>query len=118
MVLAATLGLIAQIQSSLDERLKETVIFRTIGAKGSMIKNAIAFEFAILGGLAGLIAATVADVSLYFMQTYVFKISWSLHSELWLIGIGSGAAFVTIVGVFSTRSLLKITPSELIRQLS
>lgn len=117
-VAAATLVLLAQVLSSLDERRRETVIFRTLGAKSSMIQNAIVFEFLILGGIAGLVAATVADVSLYLLQSQLFEMDWHLHTELWLIGPLSGALFVALVGGVSTRSLMKMTPTELIRQLS
>lgn len=117
-VLAATLVLLAQVQSSLDERRKETVIYRTLGAKGSMIQNAITFEFLSLGAIAGLIAAIVAEVSLYLLQSQMFKMDWVPHPELWLIGPCIGAVFVALVGTLSTRSLLKMTPNELIRQLS
>ena len=117
-VIAATLVLVAQVQSSLDERKKETVIYRTIGAKGSVIRNAISYEFISLGAISGFIAASVAEFSLYLLQTYSFKMTWVLHWELWIIGPLSGAVFVAVVGSLSTRSLLKITPSELIRQLA
>lgn len=117
-VMAATLVLLAQVQSSLDERRKETVIYRTLGAKGSMIQNAITFEFLSLGAIAGIIAALVAEVSLYLLQSLMFDMDWVPHPELWLIGPISGAVFVALVGTLSTRSLLKMTPNELIRQLS
>jgi putative ABC transport system permease protein len=117
-VAAATLVLLAQVQSSLDERRKETVIYRTLGAKGRMIQQAIVYEFIALGAIAGLIAATVAEVSLFLLQNQMFDMSWQLHPELWLIGPVSGAIFVALVGGLSTRGLMKMTPSELIRQLS
>ena len=117
-VIAATLVLLAQVQSSLDERRKETVIFRTIGAKGSMIRNAITLEFLSLGAVAGFIAALVAESSLVANQHFMFDMTWRPNWDLWLIGPLSGAMFVAIVGSISTRSLMKITPSELIRQLA
>lgn len=117
-VCAATLVLLAQVQSSLDERRKETVIYRTLGAKGKMIQNAITIEFLALGGIAGIIAAIVAEVSLYLLQWQMFEMEWQMHPELWLIGPLSGALFVALVGNFSTRSLMKMTPNQLIRQLS
>lgn len=117
-VLAATLVLLAQVQSSLDERRKETVIYRTLGAKGSLIQKAIIIEFVSLGAIAGLIAATVADFSLFLLQWQMFDMSWSIHWELWLIGPTIGAVFVASVGAWSTRSLMKMSPNQLIRQLS
>ena len=117
-VIAATLVLLAQVQSSLDERRKETVIFRTIGAKGSVIRNAITLEFLSLGAVAGLIAALVAESSLIAIQHFMFDMVWTPHWDIWLIGPLSGALFVSIVGSISTRSLLRITPTELIRQLA
>ena len=83
-----------------------------------MIQNAITFEFLSLGAIAGLIAAIVAEVSLYLLQSQMFKMDWVPHPELWLIGPSIGAIFVALVGTLSTRSLLKMTPNELIRQLS
>lgn len=117
-VCAATLVLLAQVQSSLDERRKETVIYRTLGAKGKMIQNAITIEFLALGAIAGVIAATVAEVSLFLLQSQLFDMSWQLHPELWLIGPASGALFVALVGNLSTRGLLRMTPNQMIRQLS
>lgn len=117
-VCAATLVLLAQVQSSLDERRKETVIYRTLGAKGKMIQNAITIEFLALGGIAGVIAAIVAEVSLFMLQWQMFEMDWQPHPELWLIGPLSGALFVALVGNLSTRSLMKMTPNQMIRQLS
>ncbi|MDO6721112.1 cell division protein FtsX [Psychrosphaera sp. 1_MG-2023] len=117
-VFAATLVLLAQVQSSLDERRRETVIFRTLGAKGSLIQSAIIIEFLSLGAIAGIIAATVADFSLFLLQWRIFEMSWSLHWELCLIGPAIGAGFVATVGALSTRSLMKMSPNELIRHLS
>lgn len=117
-VFAATLVLLAQVQSSLDERRRETVIFRTLGAKGSLIQSAIIIEFLSLGAIAGFIAATVADFSLFLLQWQIFEMTWTLHWELWLIGPAIGAGFVATVGALSTRSLMKMSPNELIRHLS
>ena len=117
-VCAATLVLLAQVQSSLDERRKETVIYRTLGARGKMIQNAITIEFLALGGIAGVIAAIVAEASLFMLQWQMFEMDWQPHPELWLIGPLSGAIFVALVGNLSTRSLMKMTPNQMIRQLS
>lgn len=117
-VLAATLVLLAQVQSSLDERRKETVIYRTLGAKGQLIQSAILIEFLSLGAIAGFIAATVADVSLFMLQWRMFEMTWTIHYELWLIGPAIGAFFVAAVGVWSTRSLMNMSPNQLIRHLS
>lgn len=117
-VCAATLVLLAQVQSSLDERRRETVIYRTLGARGKMIQNAITIEFLALGGIAGVIAAIVAEASLFMLQWQMFEMDWQLHPELWLIGPLSGALFVALVGNLSTRSLMKMTPNQMIRQLS
>ena len=83
-----------------------------------MIRNAITLEFLSLGAVAGFIAALVAESSLVAIQHFMFDMTWRPHWDLWLIGPLSGAMFVAIVGSISTRSLMKITPSELIRQLA
>lgn len=117
-VIAATLVLLSQVQSSLDERRQETVIYRTIGAKANLIQRAILLEFMALGAIAGIIAAAIAELSLLLLQTMWFDMQWQPHWSLWFIGPVSGSAFVATVGVISTKLMLKMTPSQLIRQLS
>ncbi|MCL5051444.1 MAG: ABC transporter permease [Firmicutes bacterium] len=117
-VLAGGLVLVAQVQATMEEREKELVILRTLGAKGSLLSRAVSYEFIILGALAGLIAAIAMELSVYLLQTQVFSMQPSIHWRFWLLGPGLGALVVGSLGRLTCARMLKQNTSQLIRQLS
>lgn len=117
-VLAGVLVLVAQVQATMEEREKELVILRTLGAKGSLLSRAVTYEFLILGALAGLIAAIAMELSVYLLQTQVFSMQPSIHWRFWLLGPGLGAVIVAGLGRVVCRRMLQQNTSKLIRKLS
>ncbi|MCJ8321724.1 MAG: FtsX-like permease family protein [Colwellia sp.] len=115
-VLAGSLVLVAQVQASMEERERELAILRTLGAKGSLLRNSVLFEFVALGAIAGLMASIAMEIAVYFLQTQVFDMSASFHFSYWLLGIGVGAGFVGFVGLFSCWRLLRLSSVTLIRR--
>ncbi|NQZ21988.1 MAG: FtsX-like permease family protein [Colwellia sp.] len=115
-ILAGSLVLVAQVQASMEERERELAILRTLGAKGSLLRNSVLFEFIALGGVAGLMASIAMEIAVYFLQTQVFEMTASFHFSYWLVGIGAGAAFVGIMGMLSCWRLLNLSSVTLIRR--
>ena len=115
-VLAGSLVLVAQVQASMEERERELAILRTLGAKGSLLRNSVLFEFVALGAIAGLMASIAMEIAVFFLQTQVFDMDFSLHLEFWLIGITAGAAFVGAIGMLSCWRLLNLSSVTLIRR--
>ncbi|WP_077343452.1 ABC transporter permease [Pseudocolwellia agarivorans] len=115
-VLAGSLVLIAQVQASMEERERELAILRTLGAKGALLRNSVLFEFVALGAIAGLMASIAMEIAVFFLQTQVFDMKFSLHLEFWLIGITAGAAFVGFIGMLSCWRLLSLSSVTLIRR--
>jgi len=115
-VIAGSLVLIAQVQASMEERERELAILRTLGAKGSLLRNSVLFEFVALGAIAGLMASFAMEIAVFFLQTQVFDMSASFHFSYWFLGVGVGASFVGIVGLFSCWRLLQLSSVTLIRR--
>jgi putative ABC transport system permease protein len=115
-VIAGSLVLVAQVQASMEEREQELAILRTLGAKGSLLRNSVLFEFVALGAIAGLMASFAMEIAVYFLQTLVFDMPGSFHFSYWLLGISVGASFVGIVGLFSCWRLLQLSSVTLIRR--
>ncbi|WP_426370474.1 ABC transporter permease [Pseudocolwellia sp. HL-MZ7] len=115
-VLAGSLVLVAQVQASMEERERELAILRTLGAKGSLLRNSVLFEFVALGAIAGLMASIAMEIAVFFLQTQVFDMDFNLHLEFWLIGITAGAAFVGVIGMLSCWRLLNLSSVTLIRR--
>lgn len=117
-LLASSLVLYAQVQSSLEERRRQTVILRTLGASAKLLRNAVIYEFVILGFLAGFIAASAAQTILVLLQVFVFDISASINIGLWLLGPLLGTLLVALMGAGATLRLLKQNSAQLVRNLN
>ncbi|WP_193050475.1 ABC transporter permease [Pseudoalteromonas undina] len=117
-VLCGALVLISQVQASLGERMQEIVILRTLGAKSRLIKNATLYEFLLLGGLAGLVAAFFSDIALLIVQQQMFDLAGKLHPNIWIIGPVAGGVFVAGLGYFMIARTLKQNIQGLVRALA
>ncbi|MDO6686474.1 MULTISPECIES: ABC transporter permease [unclassified Agarivorans] len=117
-LLASSLVLYAQVQSSLEERRQQTVILRTLGASAKLLRNAVIYEFVILGFLAGFIAASAAQTILLLLQVMVFDIGASINWGLWLLGPVIGTLLVSVMGAGATLRLLKQNSAQLVRNLN
>ena len=116
-VASGALVLVASIRASLDERLEEGALLRTLGASKSLIQQAMLVEFGFLGVFAGFIAALAAEACLFGLQVYLFELSASFHPMLWLLGPVLGFVIVTSIGLFAGRSVLKVAPMRMLQAL-
>jgi putative ABC transport system permease protein len=116
-LLAGLAVLYAAIVSTQDERIQEAAIFRTLGARRRQLARAWAAEFAILGGLAGFFAAAGASALGYVVAEYALNLTYTFNSWIWLIGIGAGAAGVTLAGLLGTRAALSTPPLMTLRRI-
>lgn len=116
-LVAGSLVLIAQVQASMDERQQELAILRTLGAKGSLIRMSVVFEFIIIGVVAGLMAAMANEFSLYLLQTMIFQMDAQLHLEYWAIAPAVGAVVVGILGALGCWRLLRLNTTQLLRRM-
>ena len=115
-VIAGCLVLVAQVQASMEERERELAILRTLGAKGSLLRNSVLMEFVALGAIAGLMASMAMELAVYLLQTQLFQMQASFHFEYWLLGIIAGASFVGFIGLLSCWRLLNLSSVTLIRR--
>ncbi len=116
-LLAGSLVLVAQVQASMDERRQEIAILRTLGAKSSLIRRSVIFEFIIIGTVAGFMAALANELSLYLLQTTVFQMDGSLHLEYWAIATAVGALVVGLLGAAGCWRLLTLNTSQMLRKM-
>ena len=118
LVLAAgALVLLASIQSSRDQRLKEHALLRALGGSRRLIGGALASEFAVLGLFAGIVAVVGAEVTVWALNTQVFELAATLHPLLWAVGPAFGMALIALVGYLGTRQLVHSPPATVLRQV-
>ena len=116
-VLAGLMVLYAAIQATLDERLLEGAVLRTLGAGRKQVLAGVAIEFAATGAVAGLIAATAAAILGTVLAERLFNIPYSVNGLLWVLGMGGGALVVGAAGLLGTRFILRRPPWSTLRAL-
>lgn len=112
---AGAMVLLAAIQGTRTERMRETALLRTLGARTRTIAAGLLAEYATLGITAGLVAAAAAQLLAWILARQVFDIPYGPRPLLWLIGAGSGALLVTALGALSMRSVLNAPPALVLK---
>tara|TARA_R110002153_G_scaffold18021_5_gene63216 strand:- start:35222 stop:37681 length:2460 start_codon:yes stop_codon:yes gene_type:complete len=112
---AGALVLLTSVRSTLEERLEEGALLRVLGARKALIQQALFVEFGALGLFSGVLAAAGAEACLYGLQVFVFKSQVVWHPLLWGLGPLIGVCIISAIGLFASRTVLKVPPMLLLR---
>jgi putative ABC transport system permease protein len=88
---------------------------RTLGASRQQIRSAILAEFAVLGALAGLLAAAGATALGFVIATKVLNLSYAFGWTTWVAGALLGTFGVAAAGYAGTRRVLNVAPLGALR---
>jgi putative ABC transport system permease protein len=114
---AGLVVLYAAIQATQDERRFESAVLRTLGARRAVVRQSLLAEFATLGLLAGILAATAATVLGYVLAARVFEFPYQWNPWIWPLGGGVGVLGVGLAGLLGARSALSHPPWRSLREL-
>lgn len=117
-LLAGLVVLYAAVMATRDERLYEAAVMRTLGARTKQLANAQWIEFATLGALSGVLAATGASMSAFVLAQQVLHLPFAFNPWVWVVGVVGGAAGITLAGMMATRSVLRTPPLSVLRRIS
>jgi len=112
---AGLMVLLAAIQASRDERLFESAVLRTLGAKRATVFQGLAAEFIAIGLLAGTIGAAGAGALAYFIASQVFELDYVPGLGVLAIGIAAGGIIVGTSGTLAVRSVVNSPPAGSLR---
>lgn len=115
-ILTGIIVLISSLLLSKYQRIRESVLLRTIGAKGKQILQINATEYAILGAISAFTGIFIAIVSSYFLATGQMELEFQL--EWWpIIAIFFIIVIMTvIIGLYNSRDVLQYPPLEVLRR--
>ena len=116
-LLAGFAVLYAALQASLDERLHEGALLRTLGASRRQLRGGHLAEYGLLGILAGLLAALGAELIAYILYTRVFDLPYTLQWAQWLWLPLAGAVLIGLAGYWGTRRVVQQSPLVVLRGL-
>ncbi len=107
---SGVLVLYAALAGSQDERTREAGILRALGATRAQLSQAQWIEFTLIGGLAGVLAASGAAAVGWSLAHFVFKFDWVFDPLVWLAGVAVGASCAFIGGWIGLRNVLNQPP--------
>lgn len=116
-LLAGLMVMYAAIHATLDERIREAAVLRTLGARRGQLLGNLILEYAGLGFFSGLVAAITAGIIGMVVADQIFELHYLPGLSLWLGGVLVGAIGVGITGTFGTRFTLNQPPLQTLREL-
>jgi putative ABC transport system permease protein len=115
-VLTGVIVLAGAVLTGRFQRIRETVLLRTLGATQRQLVRIQLVEYLILGALAAVVGCGLAVLGNTLLAKYVFRITPTVPVALLFIG-GAAVCFVTVVtGFLSSRGITNHPPLEVLRQ--
>lgn len=111
---AGLLVLLAAIDGTRAERVRETALLRALGASSGTLLKGLLAEYGLLGLISGTVAALAAQLIAWALASGVFGIPYGPRPALWLTGALAGAALVAALGTFSLRRVLRTPPRQVL----
>lgn len=116
-LLAGFLVLFAAVQATLDNRIHEGALMRTLGAKRGWLRKTQLMEFATLGLVSGLLAAALSQTLLFVLYGFVMHIPYRPSVLTWILLPLIGAVMVGSAGFWGVRAVLNHSPMSILRRL-
>jgi putative ABC transport system permease protein len=113
---SGVLVLYAALMGSTAERTREAGLLRALGATRAQLASAQRIEFALVGGLSGLLAASGAAGLGWALAEYQFKFPWHVEPQVWVAGLVVGAACALVGGWLGLRNVLRQPPLQTLRE--
>jgi len=115
-ILTGLIVLIGSIMLSKFQRIRESVLLRTLGANKFQILSINALEFFFLGSLASLSGILIALVSSWVLSWYsfdtIFAPQFAALAFVYIIITG----ITVLIGLSNSRQIIRKSPLEILRQ--
>ncbi|MGR8933716.1 MAG: ABC transporter permease [Gammaproteobacteria bacterium] len=116
-LLAGFTVLFAAVQATLDQRIYDGALLRTLGANRQLLHAMQWCEFGVLGFSAGLLAVVLSEALLYALYTQVFNMPFVVHPDALLVTPPAAGLLVGIAGMWGARDVLRKSPLRVLREL-
>lgn len=116
-LLAGFAVLFTALHASLDARLYEGALLRSLGASRRYVRRAQIAEYVSLGVLSGVLALLGTEAMTYILYSRVMQLEWTPQWWWWGILPLAGAVLVGLAGAWGTRPVLRHGPALILRRL-
>lgn len=117
-ILTGIIVLVGAVRTSKYQRIKESVLLRTIGAKSSQILKIAALEYIYLGILGALSGILLSLLSSQLLAWWVFDSAFTPSAIPFLVLLPGIILLVLIIGLGNSLSVIKNPPLQVLRKES
>ncbi|GGD39902.1 ABC transporter permease [Muriicola marianensis] len=114
-ILTGIIVLIGAVRTSKYQRIRESVLLRTLGAKNSQLLRISFYEYAFLGVLGSLTGILLSLVGSFLLARFVFEEPFVPSAEPFLILLPLLTLLVIAIGMLNSRSVLNSPPLQILR---
>ncbi len=115
-ILTGIIVLIGAVRTSKYQRIKESVLLRTLGATSRQILKITALEYFYLGLLGSGIGILLSLISSQLLASFVFKAPFVPSLVPFLVLLPGVTLLVLLIGLGNSRSVLNSPPLEVLRK--
>ncbi|WP_405572678.1 ABC transporter permease [Winogradskyella sp. Asnod2-B02-A] len=115
-ILTGIIVLIGSVRTSKYQRIKESVLLRTLGAKNTQILKISALEYLFLGLLGSLVGILLALVSSLCLALFVFKEPFAPSIIPFVVFLPGITLLVLGIGLSNIQTVLRSSPLEVLRR--
>jgi len=114
-ILTGIIVLVGAVRTSKYQRMRESVLLRTIGARANQILKITALEYLYLGLLGSGIGILLSLLSSQLLALFAFDTSFTPSLEPFAL-LPAITLLVLLIGLSNSRSILKSPPLEVLRK--
>ncbi|WOO42770.1 ABC transporter permease [Rubellicoccus peritrichatus] len=98
------------------QRIRESVLLRTLGASGPQVRRIMAIEYAVLGTLAGIVGVGLAIVAGTALSIWVFKLDFTIPWGQSIIAVVIVTLLTLFTGLANSRGIASHPPLVILRE--
>jgi putative ABC transport system permease protein len=115
-VLTGLVVLVGAVLTGRLQRVRETVLLRTLGASAAQLRRIQLVEYAILGSLAAVVGGALALGGNALVAHFVFRIPPAFPLPVLAAGIFTVAGATVVIGFLANRGIVRQPPLEVLRE--
>jgi putative ABC transport system permease protein len=115
-ILTGLIVLMGSVRNTKFQRIKESILLRTLGAKSKQILKIVALEYIYLGFLGSFTGILLSLVSSQLLASFVFEEPFIPSAIPFVIFIPGITALVLLIGLSNIRTVLKSPPLAVLRK--
>lgn len=117
-IITGLIVLMGSVRNTKFQRIKESVLLRTLGAKSKQILKIVALEYIYLGFLGSFTGILLSLLSSQLLATFLFEETFVPSLIPFIIFIPGITALVLLIGLSNIRTVLKSPPLAVLRKES